>query len=61
MPLGKYKDFAACKAAKTKELGSAERAKRYCGALYWKVHGKKEGSKKLRHEIEELRKLLNDK
>lgn len=53
MPLGKYKDFAACKKAKTAELG-AKRAKKYCGALFWKVHGKKEGSKKLRNELKEL-------
>jgi hypothetical protein len=52
MPLGKYKDFKACE---------EEHSKDYCGALYWKIHGKKEGTKKLKHEIEELRKMLNGK
>ena len=60
MPLGKYKDFAACKSAKTKEFSSAERANKWCGALYWKVHGKKEGTKKLKHELEKLKKELED-
>ena len=68
MPLGKYKDFAACKADMTKKLGSSKKANKYCGALYWKVHGKKEGTKKLRNElfqlkteVEELRGIFNDK
>ena len=54
MPLGKYKDFATCYAAKTREGLSPEKAKKYCGALFWKVHGKKEGTKILKHEIEVL-------
>lgn len=58
MPLGKYKNFAACKKVKTPKLG-AERAKKYCGALYWKVHGKKEGIKKLKHEIKLLKEKYN--
>jgi len=58
MPLGKYKNFAACKAAKKKEGLSEKSASKYCGKLYWKVHGKKKGIKLLKHEIMELKKEL---
>lgn len=52
MPLGKYKNFAEC---------TKHHSKAYCGKIYWKVHGKKKGSEKIKKEIEELRKILNDK
>lgn len=52
MPLGKYKDFAACK---------KEHTEAYCGALYWKIHGKKKGSEKIKKEIQELKGILNGK
>jgi len=40
MPLGKYKNFASCVAAKSKTMGKAA-AKRYCGKIYYSVHKKK--------------------
>lgn len=49
MPLGKYKNFAACRKAKSKK---------YCAALFWKIHGKKEGIKILKHEIKKLKNEL---
>lgn len=52
MPLGKYKNFAACE---------AEHSKAYCGALYWRIHGKKKGSEKIKKELQELKGMLNDK
>ena len=52
MPLGKYKNFAEC---------TKYRSKAYCGKIYWKVHGKKKGSEKIKKEIEELREMLNGK
>lgn len=61
MPIGKYKDFADCKAAKKKEGLSEESAKKYCGKLFWKTHGKKGGKKALKKKMEELRAMLNDK
>ena len=56
MPLGKYKNFAACKAAKKKEGLSEKSASKWCGKLFWKVHGKKQGIKILKREIMELKK-----
>jgi len=60
MPLGKYKNFAACKKAKTPKIG-AKGADKYCGKLYWKTHGKKEGMAKLKHEIELLKEKYKGK
>jgi hypothetical protein len=39
MPLGKYKDFSACHAAKMREGLSAAAADRYCGALQQQIEG----------------------
>ena len=58
MPLGKYKNFASCKRAKKKEGFSEKRANKYCGTLFWKVHGKKQGIKILKREIMELKKEI---
>lgn len=52
MPLGKYDNFKAC---------TKEHSKAYCGALYWKTHGKKKGSEKIKKELQELRMMLNGK
>ena len=50
MPIGKYKNFDSClKAGKSK----AE-----CGKLFWKTHGKKEGTKKLKKEVSNVKGLL---
>lgn len=62
MPMGKYKNFADCK-SKVKSAHpdwSAERVKKYCGSIYWKTHGKEEGTKKLKHEINKFKEDLND-
>lgn len=56
--MGKYENFAACQTAMTKKLGSAEKAKKYCGRLYWATHGKKEGAKKIKNEIFEIQELI---
>jgi len=62
MPLGKYENFAACKkGVKTKHPGWTDKqVSGYCGKIYWQVHGKKEGAKKLRHELSELKSELNE-
>jgi hypothetical protein len=39
VPLGKYKDFSACHAAKMREGLSAAAADRYCGALQQQIEG----------------------
>jgi hypothetical protein len=39
MPLGKYKDFSACHAAKMREGLSAAAADRYCGKLQQQIEG----------------------
>jgi hypothetical protein len=39
MPLGKYKDFAACHGAKMREGLSDAAASRYCGALQQQIEG----------------------
>ena len=49
MPLGKYKNFKEC---------TKHRSEAYCGKIFWKTHGKKEGSKKLKKELEEMKKLV---
>lgn len=52
MPLGKYENFKACR----KEHSAA-----YCGALYWRIHGKKKGAEMLKHEVQNLKEVLNAK
>lgn len=49
MPMGKYKNFDAC---------LKEHSKKYCGELYWRTHGKKKGSKKLKHEVNIIKELI---
>ena len=39
MPLGKFKDFTSCHAAKMREGLSAAAADRYCGKLYQQIEG----------------------
>lgn len=39
MPLGKYKDFTSCHAAKMREGLSDPAASRYCGRIYQQVEG----------------------
>jgi len=51
MPIGPYKNFDACL--------KAGKSKAYCGKLFWKTHGKKEGAKKLKHEVNATKELLN--
>lgn len=48
--MGKYKNFDACL--------KAGKSKAYCGKLFWKTHGKKEGAKKLKHEIFDIKQLI---
>ena len=50
MPIGKHKNFAACL--------KAGKSKAYCGKLFWKTHGKKEGAKKLKNEIFDIKELI---
>ncbi len=50
MPMGKYKNFDACL--------KAGKSKAYCGKLFWKTHGKKKGSKKLKHEVNMIKELI---
>jgi len=49
MPMGKYENFDAC---------LKEHSKAYCGELYWRTHGKKKGSKKLKHEVNIIKELI---
>lgn len=44
MPLGKYKDFSACHAAKMREGLSPAAADRYCGALEHEIYGSSQHS-----------------
>ncbi len=50
MPMGKYKNFDACL--------KAGKSKAYCGKLFWKTHGKKEGSKKIKKEVNFIKQLI---
>lgn len=52
MPMGKYKDFASCVAAKRKEGMSKESAEKYCGKIYHATHERNE--KDLYGELEKL-------
>lgn len=58
MPIGQYKNFDACYKAQIAKGKSAESAKKICGKLYWKTHGKKEGSQKLKHEIFDIKEMI---
>ena len=49
MPMGDYKNFDGC---------LKEHTKAYCGKLFWKTHGKKEGAKKLKKEVSDVKGLL---
>lgn len=49
MPLGKYKNFKEC---------TKHHSKAYCGKIFWKTHGKKEGSKILKKSLEEMKELI---
>jgi len=51
MPMGKYKNFDACL--------SAGNSKAYCGKLFWETHGKKEGTKKLKKEVSDIKGLIS--
>ena len=41
MPIGPYKDFAACVAAQQRKGKSKESAQKICGALKKKIEGQK--------------------
>ncbi len=49
MPLGKYENFKEC---------AKHHSDVYCGKIFWKTHGKKEGSKKLKKELEDMKELI---
>lgn len=58
MPIGPYDDFAGCQEAQIHKGKSKSSAKKICGKLYWKTHGKKKGMELLKEDFNDIKKEL---